>query len=436
MATYVRIPKGTLVYSKNCENWGDFKFEGKPSAREMVVEAVNTGTLIQAREWGSIKIPPELDGQMCVSWSGGEKIALLSDVEVGVPEPVKKAPKLSLRQQMVKGSRWRLTQPATVIKPGNPTPMARGYVQYEPVPDYDLPAGTEVGVTGKFATSITFNNVAGVMGWAWFSGLYVPIKVNGKALMIEFKELNKSPELLGEAPKTFIYAIFDTAEGEYYSGYDYVWNRGGLSPITYEPKLTKAKKFKRLADARVHCLIQTGYYDNLPESWGQVPDWMCGRKVFDVPDTWVIHKIDKATKQVDEVIELVDTFKRSWRLRELTVQYGSAVRAVYADLEKKGKLGEYTAVMMFKADDPDRRWYGAELTKQEIDDINTLIKNYGYAAKIVKTKTGFAIALPDEMTATMMCLAYQGSLKSIVIDFATMSAKVGEKALTTAPESV
>lgn len=364
-------------------------------------------------------------------WSNGSKYCLESDVELNVPAPVRKAlntPKITLRQRMVKGSKWRLTAPATVIKPGNPVVMtARNgvtWTEYSPVTDYELPIGTEIEVTGKTTTSLSFNHP----GYCWFSGVWVPIKVTGSKtpIMVEFKELNKNPEQIGEAVVEAQFVIWDTAEQKYYTGHEYTgW--GKTSPVLYDAKLSKAKKFKRLADVRVHALIQSGYYDDLPESWGSVPEWMTGPKAFDIPDTWEIIKLNKLTKEEIERIELVQTFKRSWKLRALTAKYNSAVRAVYSDLEKKGKLGEYSAMMMFGRHRDNKSYWVEELSEEEKSEVNALLAQVAGDAKICKTNTGFAAAIKDAATATMILLSYGGSLEHVVIDFTTMDEIVNQK---------
>ena len=191
--------------------------------------------------------------------------------------------------------------------------------------------------------------------------------------------------------------------------------------LEYSEKLSKAKKFNRLSDVRTHALVQSGYYDDLPSAWGDVPDWMCGSKSFDIPDTWEIVKIDKLTKDEMDRVELIDTFKRSWRLRELTVKYGSAVRQVYSDLEKKGKLAEYSAMMYFSVKDNDKYRYDYELTEEEKAGVQEMIDRFDKTdLKAHKTKTGFAIAVKDDGTAAMARLMYTGKLDCGIVNFSTM----------------
>lgn len=353
----------------------------------------------------------------------GSYIKIANVIEVDAPAPHKEptGSKATLSQRMVKGSKWKLTEPAQVMKEKSPVITNGVWSHYDAVPDYVLPAGTEFTVSGKFQKS----------GPGFVSGNWVPIIVSGSKtqILVEFKELNKEPEQVGEAEIVPMFAIWDKDKKQYYAGadgakYDYSSGRGyelrELAGVNYSDKLTKAKKFKRLADVRVHALIQSGYYDDLPDSYGSVPEWMICGKQIDIPDSWEIVKLDKLTKKEVERIELVDTFKRSWKLRGLTVKYSSSVRKVYSDLEKKDKLDEWSAIMMFKKPQRNNYWTD-ELSDEQIEDINKLLGRWDSSdVKIQKNQTGFAVAIKDAMTATMIRLAYTGDLECAIIDFTTM----------------
>jgi hypothetical protein len=354
-----------------------------------------------------------------VSWADGKYVH--ESVVTKAEEPVRKAPDPekaaqpkapTLRMRMVKGTKWKLTKDAKLVKSG-------GYKKAED--DGVIPAGTEIEILDKFQT----------YGPSWMDGLWVPIKYPGeKSRLVQFSELNKDPEQVGEAEVIPVFYIWDTAEKKYYSGYDYDYNNRGNQTITYTDKLSKAKSFKMLNLVRTHALIQTGYYDDLPEAWGSVPDWMQGRKLFDVPDTWEIVKIDKLTKKEIARIELVDTFKRTWKLRALTIKFGSAVRAVYSALEKKGELDKFSAMLSFSTGrDRDGYFYDDEIPEDEKDAIRELLKQFDKGdIKIHKSATGFAVGAKDAMTAMMVKLAYTGSLECALIDFKTMDEVVANGA--------
>lgn len=402
--SHIRVPKGTTVYSTETESYWKFNKDtaiGKPSTRDMVVKC--NGVRDAYHHTGKL-----VNQGKVVCW-GQDKFTLLENVEVA-DEPVRKeavSKGPTLRQRMVKGTKWKLSQDAKLVKNGK---------EYgEVIDDGVIPAGTIIEIMDKFTT----------YGPGWYNGLWVPIKFPGwESRLVEFSQINQNPEQVGEAEVVPIFVIWDKAQQKYYGGYNGRMVNGCWQySLDYADKLTKAKKFNRLADVRVHALVQTGYYDDLPHSWGDVPDWMQGSKAFDIPDTWEIVKIDKLTKNEIERIELVDTFKRSWRLRELTVKYGSAVRQVYSDLEKKGKLTDYQAMMYFtKKHDDSSYWYDYELTESEKAEVMELIDRYDKNdMKTHKSTTGYAVAVTDDSMAAMAKLMYSGNLACVVIDFKTMS---------------
>lgn len=354
-----------------------------------------------------------------VSWADGKYVHESMVTKAG--EPVKKAPDPekaaqpkapTLRMRMVKGTKWKLTKDAKLIK-------SNGYK--DPVDDGVIPAGTEIEIVDKFTT----------YGPSYLDGLWVPIAYPGyKQRLVLFSELNQDPEQVGEAEVIPVFYIWDTVEKKYYSGYDYDYHKSRNMDITYTDKLSKAKSFKMLNLARTHALIQSGYYADLPETWGQIPDWMQSNKAFDIPDTWEIVKINKLTKQVIERIELVDTFKRTWKLRALTVKYGSAVRAVYSALEKKKELDNFSAMLSFSlGKDKDGYFRDDDIPEVEKDAIKELLKQFDKKdIKIHKSATGFAVGAKDATTAMMVKLAYEGSLECALIDFDKMGEVVANAA--------
>ena len=367
-----------------------------------------------------------------VLWSDGkytpETNVTKADAPVRkAPDPEKAAqPKApTLRMRMVPKTQWKLIGdvPRYRVKKV-PTVHERGHTYDERVLDHfdNLPAGTVIKITGKSHTGFPG------MYWSASEGVWFPVEVvsagalNGLEMWLQLSDLKDKIEQDGEAEVIPLFYIWDRAEKKYYSGYDYDYQKSGNMDITYTDKLSKAKSFKMLNLVRTHALIQTGYYDDLPEAWGSVPDWMQGRKVFDVPDTWEIVKIDKLTKKEIERIELIDTFKRTWKLRALTVKFGSAVRAVYSALEKKGELEKFSAMLSFSTGKDAHGYYNDDdIPVAEKDAIKELLKQFDKGdIKIHKSSTGFAVGAKDATTAMMVKLAYSGDLECALIDFTTM----------------
>jgi hypothetical protein len=427
--TFVRVPKGTKVYScsnaagkSNYVGYGALdRYDEAVSTREVVVKVTNLTEQWHWSESPSGGPATRVVLGTIVAWSAGDKFTFIENVtptEAPVrkerTETVNKGP--TLRQRMVKGTKWKLTKDAKLVK--------KGSSYHELLDDGIIPAGTVIEVIDKFQT----------YGPGYASGLWVPVKFPGwESRLVEFSQINRDPEQVGMAEAVPIYVIWDKALQQYYTGYEW----GGYdretfetkpSTIEYSEKLTRAKKFNRLADVRAHALVQSGYYYNLPGTWGSVPDWMETEKTFDIPDTWEIVKIDKLTKTEMGRIELVDTFKRSWRLRDLTVKYGSAVRQVYSDLEKKGKLADYSAMMYFNIkEDNDTYRYDYELSPDEKAGVQEVIDRFEKGdMKVHKSNGGFALAVKDDATAVMARLMYTGKLECGVINFNTMQEVVAD----------
>lgn len=217
-----------------------------------------------------------------------------------------------------------------------------------------------------------------------------------------------------------VYYIFDTAEQKYYKEPATTYYHATDNHPVYSDKGIKGcKNWKRAADAKRAVMEWSGYYHNLPGNDRYDNYYTGGSKRFDIPDTWEIHEIDKTTKQVVRKIELVDSLKRSWRLRDLTVKYGSAVRQVYSDLEKKNKLDEFSAMIIFNKKD-DHHDY--ELTDSEKDEVNAAVFDIDKSdIKRAKSDSQAAIAIKDIATGVQIRLTYSGNLDVVLIDLKQMT---------------
>jgi hypothetical protein len=341
----------------------------------------------------------------------------------------------ALRTLLVPQSKWKLTADLPLRKVKFTKVMkdnghGRQYEdeEREPYVHATLPAGSELEVLQKPETidnwSYSKHQLRGI------TGLYVQcaFTLNGKNYQhsIVYKDLVGIVEQVAAGKIESAFYIYDTAVDKYYKsdGTYYDANIRGWTTDGFEfakKGITGARKFKRLGDVRAHVLNASGYYDGLPGA-ENLPDWMGGRKMFDVPETWEIHEVDKATKQVVRKVELIDTFKRSWKLRDLTMKYGSAVRSIYSDLEKKKKLGDFSAVLLFTKKDDDHRYYwDADLTPDEQAEIDEAIS--AIDKKDIKKGKGVdqrAFAIKDVTTGVMIRLTYQGSMEVALIDFQNM----------------
>jgi len=359
---------------------------------------------------------PYLTTSMVVSYGTYPKIKYVKVSDIEKIEPPKKAERKdtgpTLRQRMQPGTKWKLTADAKYIisceqsyTKGVPDTVVHGVAM----------AGSEIEV-------ISFTTY----GPGYVSGNFCCALVNGKKEYFEFKELNHDPEQLSEAEVVPVFCLRDKATGEFFQESEYVsydpqtWERSYQLVMT--TKWSKYRKWNRLSDVRAALLNFSGYYDNLPGS-GNLPDWMGGPKQFDIPDTWEIVKFDKLTKKEVETLEAMDTFKRAWKLRDLTVKYGSAVRSTYSELEKKGKLDEFSAMLVFTVPE-DRRdyWWNEGMTDEEKQEVKDTISTLNKCdVKVGKSTDQYAIAIKDVNTGVMLRLSYSGSLEIHLLDLKTLS---------------
>jgi hypothetical protein len=439
---YVEVPKGTTVYELAWRHaYYDPKDNNPKASKTARVVQVDVVPLVL---WVNDQDPTDMypydaarmtgnegktftETQMgdIVKWSNTKWTHIANVKKVDPPE-VKDTPAKAptLRQQMVPKTIWKVTDAVPIYnteKRNVVHPRGHTYTETYLVNHRNLDVDTQFTVTDK--SSNNFPGIWGYNGELGSSGIWIPVEIVasstasdvGKSTYLQLKDINGKIEQVGAAPVVPIFVIWDTATKSYYSGYDYQY--GGNGTLKYKDKLAAAKKFNRLADVRAHALVQSGYYDGLPESWGSIPDWMGQEKSFDVPDTWEIVKIDKLTKNEIERIELIDTFKRSWKLRALTVKYGSAVRAIYSDLEKKNKLSEFSAVMVFGKKEDEKYYWNNELSDEERAEVKSSLSEIDAVdMKFGKGLFTQAVGLRDIGTAVVARLSYTGKLECQVLD--------------------
>lgn len=432
---FVEIPKGTEyrdVYGR------DVKLTTRKTIAKVIVREQQTHWKDGVQVYFTGTGVTSVHNGWQAEWAG-KLTDIKNVVKVDPPKEKEVSKEPTFRQRLVAKTSWKVTTPFPVYSThvvqqsgGTHTWTSRELLLLG-----DLPLDTEFTITDKASTGypgVYSEESRGV----WYPVIFTSdhqvngVSVKDKKSWLRLSDINGNLEQVGQAEPVPVFVIWDTAKQAYYSGwdsgYDYTKRVATDGGVKYEAKLTKAKKFNRLNDARVHALVQSGYYDDLPAFWGDVPEWMCGGKLFDIPDTWEIIKIDKLTKTVMERIDLITTFKRTWKLRALTIKYGSAVRAVYSDLEKKGKLGEYQAMMVFTKKKDDDEWYwNYELTDEEKADIKDMADRFDKKdIKSHKSNIGFAAAVKDIDTAIMVKLMYSGTLTCSLIDFSKMDEAVAD----------
>lgn len=420
---------------------------------------------------------------LTVFWgSRNDKHCAVRNVELAEApeEKSKKAPKINKKQQMVKGSKWKLTEDTTLTMPignpaveagmqawdkANPRPSSHGVshntwyqardAERKRLEDtlgkhvdhvvHDGKAGGVFTVTDKFTTYNPYDILAdcGAIAFITFDG--------GTQIAARYKQLE--PVIEAESiPTVDVYVLRNKTTGEYFKTTEWneektkqaqkergtskfaVWHEHAVYDPIFVSEFMKAKHYDGIARAKSSILELTGYYHGLPGA-ENLPEWMGGTASFDFTEDYELVKFDKLARKEVETIDLWDWYQNAWRLRELTVKFGSSVRGCYKELEKKDLLDEQSGMLVFTAgqDAQDHAYrYGdrSALTAEDKEEVNSAIAS---ALKKGKYKRGedsksIAVSFPDKGTAMMFKLSYNGNLKVTVIDLADMREVVEEAA--------
>lgn len=334
--------------------------------------------------------------------------------------------KPNLRTLAQQGTQWQLTKDIPVY-------LLKADAQYPyGMKDWDvidtIAAGEKVSVASKKTSTMGTQNGK----YLSFEGLWIHLKRESdkKVWCVQFSDFNQAPTMLSAPEVIPFFALRDTATGLWYADNNSRWNGSGYSAtLLYEEKSTKARKFKRLADARAHMLIVGGYYEGLPDT-GSLPEWMRYGGEAKWPETIEIVEIDKITKNEVRTLETAEHQTKMWRLRDLTLKFGSSVRAMYKKLEDKNQLGEYPVMVVWRTTDEDRYW-DYEMEQADVDAIKGITKSMPKGQTVfIKTPTNACLACTNEGTAWAATQFYQSKLTPHVISLATLLESVPTESST------
>lgn len=437
--------------AERAEEWrkGELAIEAKYKA----IATERAGGTLDELHWG--------EGKICSAQYG---------VLAEAPAPRKKSePKINKRQQMVKGSKWKLTEdvdltfnisnPAIEVAMNvwdskNPRSSPTHQAWYanrqaerkrleNTIGKYivktirNCKTGEVFTVTQKFRTYSPYDimdKTAGAVAIIQFDG-------DADEIAARYKQLE--PLIEADAiPTVDVYVLRNKTTGLYFKSTEYneaktkaaqkakgtkwgIWHEHAVYDAIFVDNFMKAKHYDAISRAKSSILEATGYYYELPGS-ENLPEWMGHAASFDFTQDYELVKFDKLGRKEVETIDLWDWYQNAWRLRELTVKYGSSVRSCYKELEKKNLLDEQSGVIVFTAsEDAVDRAYGdrSALTDEDREEINRAITVAGL--KKGKYKRGedhksVAVSFPNKGAALMFKLSYGGTLKATVIDLQEM----------------
>lgn len=384
----------------------------------------------------------------------------------------KKPAKLSLRQQMIKGTKWKVLEDILIMsrlrnpeidrlldiyRQANPEPAPYVAVQimyqgkpmmaqqHNPVwdtwrtafnheqkrvhdsvdyyiddPYVEIKAGTIFEVTGKTQQSWyrTYHHET-------FS-VVVPVKRvggSGKEFMLPIDQLKDKIEMEGTMPTVPVFVLRHKPSGKFFKGTSYTGRRGQYG-VDFSDTAMSGKQFTDVGKAKSSILSATGYYDGLPGS-ENLPEWMGGPKTMDFNGDYELVEFDKLTRTEQQVIDLMPWFERTWQLRELTMKFGSSVRKVYNELEKKELLATQKGMIVFTVTDEDKLdevgYWGdrTALTDEDKEEIDKALATANLKKGSFRRATDHcscAISFPNKGSAMLFKLGYTGNLKVSVLD--------------------
>lgn len=399
-----------------------------------------------------------------VSWGGDYKQAFAEFVtKVDAPVKSTKPTKINKKQQMVPGSKWKVTKDADLAidipnpavesamaawdrahKPTWPntyTPGGRAAYdahfkardaerdrlnatlgEFSSRPIRSLKAGEVFEVMSKWSTYCPYNY--SVRGESWvdvqFDGTTTPLAIPYKSVepVIDVESI----------PTVDVFVIRQKSTGLFYKAYDWgAYHENGDHKVEYADSFMKAKQYDGLSRAKASVLELSGYYAGLPGS-ENLPEWMGHGKVVTFTDDFEFVKFDKLGRKEVETIDLWSWFQRAWELRKLTVVFGSSVRTVYNDLDKRGELEDQKGLLVFKApDDQEQDWrtgndksvFTPEQQKSVDDLVSALNLKRGSFRKAQDFRS-FSMSFKDKGAAMIAKLTYGGNLKMHVLDLETL----------------
>jgi hypothetical protein len=362
----------------------------------------------------------------------------------------------SKKSLMIPNSQWRVMEDVEIrhwAEPGGSNGMGSAKSRAVKVLTATIPAGTVLTVIGKFTAfsilgeGITFpaqttdalikhdfgalrdefNYSVGAPGYRFhprYQGIQLWPETDDKGVTyieLPYAELAPYLEQVGEPERQTFWVIRDAATGEYYRTTRWLgymtdaktnctinvtpgWKPRQGYPYEMEKTTGKAKKHTDLGKIKTTIMNFTGYFAGLDRV--ETKDWLERDRTSSGDDTWPFIdtleavQIDKMTKEEIQVIPLAPWRERSLRLRRLTAEFGSSVRKVFDDLDKKGVLADFPYMIAFR--NPKG------FTDVQVADIEAAVKTSGIKGKKAKDVNSYAIAAKSFSPVLATALSSQG----------------------------
>lgn len=405
----------------------------------------------------------------CLLMWSDEGVLLDDAAKVDMPVPKAKPP--TKMQQMVEKSVWRVTKTIDIHIPiTNPAHTAEftrlsgvmrasglpwqeqqaqhteamrkaGLPELIEIPYLRLEEGTEIVVAGKRTQFIYFGDGYDYR-YAGNSFLY-PFKVPAsgatwigdvrhKSMMIPYDRIGEHIEAV-HVPLTRAWVLRDRETGNFFKEADSRWRGDALdNRIVMVPTYKEARKFKDLGLLKTSIMDWTGYHAGMPENVNdRRPDWMqygSTDKIADLPPTFEAVCYDKYTKELlPDTTDIQEWNRRLWKLRDLTINYGSIVRKLYNDIDKKGEVEQFSYILALRTPIDEKFAYIREFEPEEIAAFEEIIERSELTRKDMRrgrNDHSIAVAVRDPDIAFQMKMFYGGPLRMSVLNMRTLEEEV------------
>lgn len=433
---------------KNCDREITQTFGGTMFLRDDTDEATLAQRAAIIDRW----LTPYLEGRqpLIVEWTG-RNFAFLDDVVMA--DQSRKNVGVSKLQQMVPGSRWRVSQDVVLtVDIPNPDHTAEAMRLDRALPTYaealkraswkypavatvevgSIKAGTLLEVSGKQQGFYLLNS-----NWQQqLRGTYLPFKAIEGEIIVDVPITHYSVRKAGGGtylnyrvlepvvraeliPQVKQYVLRDRETGQYFTGVNYDNHRTSLG---LSDSYTKAKKYDDIGKVKASILDWSGYFLDMP--YGDRPDWIGNSKIDDLPATWGVACFDKLAKTELETIDIQPWYKRAWELRGLTIKHGGVVRKLYNEMDKKGEVSDFPHVMAIYQDPDDHYELRPADVKAFEEAVKTVTEGSGLKRgqfRRAKDSHSMAISFRDPNDAFMMRMAYSGRARMAVLNMETLT---------------
>jgi hypothetical protein len=321
----------------------------------------------------------------------------------------------SLRQQLTIGSIWKFTE-RTELKniKINPEIVASWQASIKPdVSDASNRALTVQEIIAIADKNQLFTVVAKHKTSTFENKLISSICLNQQTIEVMTDCLRNKIEKVS-SPEDLFYCIYDPVSDQYFK-------KTSHNCLNYvlTPRVSSARKYAKLSQVKAAILSFTGYHEGMPTEFG-VPDWLSGPKLFDLPESWQVLRLEDQSLDVTETVDIQAWYRQTWRLREIAKKYGASVKKIFDLIENDDSSIKFTGLLVFQRSREMYSWNDSialnPKDKKDIDNAmdSASLDKEDYIRTIDKKSVVYAFKQPQ--MALIVKMAYIGKFKVVALD--------------------